>query len=73
MRFIYLIRNIENNKVYVGQTKNFSNRKACHLYSARRGVDRYLYRAIRKYGEENFLFEIIEECNDDVVNDRERF
>jgi group I intron endonuclease len=61
-----------NGKVYVGQTKDFANRKAGHLYEARNGNDRPLYRSIRKHGKENFSFEILEECEDSVINERER-
>ena len=67
-----MITNLINSKVYVGQTKNFANRKAGHLYGAKRGCNRPLYRSIRKYGVENFKFEVIEECEDDVVNEREQ-
>jgi group I intron endonuclease len=58
--------------VYVGQAKNFASRRAGHLCCARRGVARPLYNAIRKYGVDNFTFEIIENCDDDCVNDREQ-
>ena len=68
-----MIRNLVNGKVYVGQTRNFAIRRAGHLYAARKGLKRPLYAAIRKYGEVNFLFEILEECQDDDVNERERF
>ena len=65
MRYVYVIRNLINEKVYVGQTKNFNNRKAGHLAIARHGVLRPLYAAMRKYGVENFTFEVIEECPDE--------
>lgn len=61
-----------NGKVYVGQTKNFAIRKAGHLCAARHGLNRYLYNAMRKYGLENFIFEVIEECVDEVVDKREQ-
>lgn len=47
-------------------------RKASHLYAARQGNLRPLYAAIRKHGAENFTFEVIEECIDEAINDRER-
>ena len=72
MRCVYLIRNLVNDKVYVGQTKNLASRKASHLYAMRRGDCRPLYSAIRKHGVENFTFEVLEECTDDVVNGREQ-
>jgi group I intron endonuclease len=56
--FIYKITNIINNKIYIGQTDNPNKRWAGH-----RGVSKtckhYLYKSIRKYGIENFIFEII--------------
>lgn len=72
MRYIYLITNLINGKFYVGQTKNFSLRKAGHLYAARCGNERPLYRAIRKYGEDSFEFKVLEECEDEIVNEREQ-
>lgn len=68
-----MITNLTNNKVYVGQTKNFPYRKAGHLYAAKRGQEYPLYCSIRKYGVENFKFEVIEECEDDLVNEREQY
>lgn len=56
----------------MGQTKNFENRKRGHLYGARKGAPQRIYRSMRKHGFENFVFEILEECVDDVVNEREQ-
>lgn len=72
MRMIYVIRCTTNLKCYVGQTNNLKQRKASHFNRARAGVERPLYAAIRKHGEENFVFEILEECLNEVVNERER-
>lgn len=71
MRYVYVIRNLINDKVYVGQTRNFAKRKAGHLYGVRKGVEHPLYHSIRKHGEENFSFEILEECEDVMINERE--
>lgn len=71
MRYVYVIRNLINEKVYIGQTKNFDGRKADHLYAARKGNNRPLYASIRKYGVENFSFEIIETCEDNRIDERE--
>lgn len=72
-RYVYKIQNQLNKKVYIGQTKNPNTRKANHFYLARKGDERHLYASIRKYGQENFVFEVIEECNDDSINEREEF
>lgn len=73
MRYIYVIRNIVNTKVYVGQTKNPKSRKADHFCAARSGNSNYhIHRSMHLHGVENFSFEILEECEDDVTNERER-
>lgn len=57
---IYKITNKVNGKVYIGQTtKTLEHRKEGHLQAARNGLNRHLYNAIRKYGEDNFVFEKI--------------
>lgn len=73
MRHIYTFKNLLNDKVYVGQTNNPQKRKHEHLLEAKNGTEKLLYYAIRKYGEENFLFEVIEDCEDELANEREVF
>lgn len=58
---IYKIQNKINNKVYIGQSKNIYLRWYGHRCDAK-VKDYPLYKAIRKYGIENFSFSIIEEC-----------
>lgn len=73
MRYVYVITNLVNGKVYVGQTKNPKARKAGHWRAARIGVECHLYESMRKHGSENYTFRVLEECDDDTVDDRERF
>lgn len=73
MRIVYIVENLINKKVYIGQTKCFSQRKANHVYSVKRNVDRPLYRSMRKHGIDNFEFRILEECDDSTVNEREQY
>ncbi len=63
MMAIYMIRNKVNGKFYVGSTKNFTQRKSGHLLGLRKNENRSrkLQRAWNKHGEENFVFEILEE------------
>lgn len=57
---IYLITNKLNGKVYVGQTgRSIAERWLEHASYARRDKDFPLYRAMRKYGKENFICEEI--------------
>lgn len=57
---VYKVTNLLNNKVYIGiTTKSLEHRKKVHLRDSKR-MNTYFYRAIRKYGEENFMWEIID-------------
>lgn len=73
MMYIYKITNTINNKVYIGQTHDVAKRWYKHNYNAKSGRKGHLYDAMRKYGLENFTIEVIEECFDDFVDDRERY
>jgi len=73
---IYLITNMINGKMYVGQSKNIYNRFKSHKASAfSENVKRHylLYRSIRKYGLENFRFEVLEECKPELLLEREQY
>lgn len=72
---IYKIENLINGKVYIGQSNDIKSRWNDHKRIAKdkskHGYNYPLYRAIRKYGIENFKFEIIEECSEEKLNERE--
>lgn len=58
---IYCCTNRVNGKRYVGQTRQTqATRWAQHVSDALRGVDTRFYRAIRKYGREGFVREVLE-------------
>lgn len=64
---IYKATNKTNNKIYIGATKKSLNeRKHAHYLKAKYNSKQYFHNAIRKYGEDNFLWEIIE----DNINDQ---
>ena len=73
---IYKITNIENQMCYVGQAANIADRWRQHI---KRGVGaetptrNKLYPAMAEYGVENFTFEIIEECDRSLLNEREDY
>ena len=70
MAVIYKITNLKNGKIYVGQTRqNLSKRLYQHQRSKNIGIDA----AIQKYGWENFSAEVIEECPEEMLNEREKF
>lgn len=58
---IYKIENIVNHKIYIGQTINPLKRWKEHKTSAKTNHDNCpIHQAIKKYGEENFSFTILE-------------
>ena len=73
---IYKITNIDNQMCYVGQAANIADRWKQHC---KRGVgaedwtQNKLYPAMYSLGVENFTFEIIEECDRDKLNEREKY
>lgn len=73
--YIYKITNMVNNKVYVGQTYDVKYRWSHHKsdLTHHRHHNIHLQSAWDKYGEENFKFEIIEQCLTNEVDEREQF
>ena len=73
MQGIYKITNKINNNCYVGQSVDITKRWKEHIRwsnSLDRPEYEYpLYRALRKYGTESFMFEVLEfvDCKDDLT------
>lgn len=72
---IYKITCNVNNRVYIGQTVNFKNRKNSHLYKLNHNIhgNRYLQYDYNLYGKSNFEFSIIERCNKEDLLDKETY
>lgn len=74
---IYKITNKINNKIYIGQSIDIKRRWSEHKSRANEKdtncYNKPLYRSIRKYGIENFNFEIIEECKVEELNEKEKY
>lgn len=73
MGYIYKIYNDINNKVYIGKTCTSISNRWLHHQNDYQKYDWHLYRAMRKYGIENFHIEQIECCKDDILNEREQY
>ena len=72
---IYKLTNTLNQKVYIGQAVNLSERWKEHIKCGL-GIDtpaNILYTAMLKDGVENFTFEVLEECERTQLNNRETY
>ena len=65
----------ESKVVYVGQSINiegrFKQHKKYYNNPKELGYNSHFYRTLRKYGIDNFQFELIEECSVEELNDKE--
>ena len=76
LMWIYKITNIQNNKVYIGQTiRPIEQRFHRHLNDALNNIlDTHLARAIRKYGKDSFIIEEIDNAQtQDELNQKEQY
>ena len=67
---IYKIENKINGKIYIGQSIEIERRWQKHLSAS---DDFIVHQAIRKYGKENFIFSIVEECELIDLNEKENY
>ena len=70
---VYQIRNLINQKIYVGSSVNIYNRKSTHFSKLKSNVhtNRHLQNAYNKYGKEYFVFCVLEYCDD--IFEREQY
>ena len=67
---IYMVQNLINGKIYIGQTKySWDKRWKQHLAQLDDGT--YFHRAIKKYGAKNFSVTVLENCDDSQLDERE--
>lgn len=72
---IYCIKNILNNKLYVGSSTRIYDRFYRHKKDLQSNThcNRYLQNSWNKYGEGGFKFEVIEECSKENLIEREQY
>lgn len=70
---IYCFKNMINGKYYIGQAVNLKNRLKSHFNSIKRGTNLQLpfYKAVAKYGIENFDLSILEYVDPNIPNIKE--
>lgn len=67
---IYKIENLINHKIYIGQSIHIEKRWMEHCIPSTKSL---VGKAINKYGKENFSFQIIEQCEEHLLNERESY
>lgn len=72
---IYKIRNITNEKCYIGSAVDFDKRWGSHKHNLKEGHhhNRHLQSAWNKHGKESFVFEILEKCDKAKLIEREQY
>lgn len=72
---IYMIRNIINEKKYIGKSFDIKKRWSNHKYELNKGIhgNSHLQSAWNKYGRDNFVFSIVEECAEDELDNKETY
>ena len=66
---VYMIKNIINNKIYIGSSKDITKRLLGHknLLNKKKHGNRFLSNAWHKYGEDNFTFSVVEYVESDQL------
>lgn len=73
---IYKITNLHNGKIYIGSAYNLSNRISVHKMRLKDRTHKnpHLQNAWNKYGEDKFIFDVVEIVeNKDLILEREQF
>lgn len=74
---IYKIINLINGKIYIGQSININKRIKDHFWKSTCQKDvsynSPLHSAIRKYGKNNFTWEVIEECDISEIDKKQQY
>ena len=72
MPVIYVVTCDVSGKKYIGQTiQGLDRRRLQHESAARQGGTSAFCNALRKYGFQNFRWEVLEEVDAEGLNDRE--
>jgi group I intron endonuclease len=71
---IYRIKNLVNDKCYYGSSKNIEKRWRTHKNHLKNGKHHniHLQRSWDKYCEDNFVFEVVEECDENILLELEQ-
>lgn len=70
-----MIKNNINGKIYIGKSNDIETRIKAHFSENEhnRTPHKPLYKAMKKYGQENFSIIVLEECSPELLNEREKY
>lgn len=72
---IYKIENLINGKIYIGKSIDIQKRFKTHINNSfnknNPSYNHLIHKAIRKYGVENFSFDVIEQCDENDLDQKE--
>ena len=70
---IYKIENLIDKKIYIGSSVNLRNREYKHFWMLNKNKhdNQHLQNSFNKFGENSFKFEILEECDEQSLIERE--
>lgn len=68
---IYKYTNKKNGKIYIGRSINITKRRWEHLHNP--SPYSYFDQVLKKVGEEEFLFEIVELCSIEEIKEKEKY
>lgn len=72
---VYKILNLITNKFYIGSSSDVKHRWSIHKSGLKKNThhSKILQNAWNKYGEQNFIFEVVELCEVNRIQEREQF
>lgn len=72
---IYQIKNKRTAMIYIGSSSKLDQREYKHFYDLRKNIHHsaHLQSAFNKYGKESFEFSILEECEEEMLIEREQY
>ena len=72
--FVYKISNTINDKVYIGITSySIEERYNWHVRDCKQGIEKKLYKAMKKHGIENFKIDLLEKADGTIIDKKEEF
>lgn len=72
---VYIIQNTIDQKIYIGASVDMYNRLCQHKWQLRtnKHTNNHLQSSYNKYGEENFIFDVLEECDEKFIYSQENY